>query len=328
MVSPAERARKAQAADWFAKMRGPDAEASRLAFERWRAADPENRAAYARLESLWEESAALSGTSFARMPLFERRQPVWTRPGPRLAFASVLLVAALGSGALLLWPRQDQHQSVAQAVPRFETAVGEIRAVRLADGSTVTLDADSAIEVSISSRARAVRLIRGRARFDAVPDGQRMFAVEAGGQIVSARGTVFDVGLCSDGLQVNLLRGSVEISRTGTGVRGAGDTRLVAGQALTASPDGTYRIKAASAGADQWVSGMLSYDGASLRTVLEEANRYSPHKIRLGAPSLGDLRVTGTFRALPTDELASALAAAFSLRVERAPNGDFVLRNR
>ena len=105
--------------------------------------------------------------------------------------------------------------------------------------------------------------------------------------------------------------------------------RLVPGQVYAeAATSGPAQVRRALAGGDKWVNGMLSFDGAPLAEVLDQANRYSGQKIRLGEPEQATLRVTGTFRATPPAALADVLAATFSLRVERTPQGDFVLQRR
>lgn len=325
------KALEQEAADWFGKMHGPDADRVRLEFERWRASDPARRAAYAELEQLWQASAGLANTPIGRARNLPVRRPsIFAMPGPRIAFASLALVVAIGCGAFFLWPRgTGPAPVVAQTPPPVATGIGEIRTIRLADGSTVTLDTDSAIEVALSNSARVIRLTRGRARFDVAHDPARPFMVEAAGKTVIARGTLFDVVLGREGVRVTLLRGSVDVRGAPPAAgRPAPVARLVPGQTFSAAPKGEPRVMAAPKGSEQWVSGMLSFDGAPLSTVIEEANRYSPHKLRLATPDLASLRVTGVFNALPTDALAAALAAAFNLRVERAANGDFVLHAR
>jgi transmembrane sensor len=295
-----------EASEWIARMRGPEADMSRLAFERWRARDPRNRAAYAGMEQISRLSQRLGDTPLGRAHL-ERvnRRSFFALSGPRLAFGSL-------AGAPL------------------ETRIGEIHTLRLADGTTVTLDTDSAIEPVFTGQARVVRLSRGRVRFDVAHDAGRPFMVEAGGRTIIDRGTLFDVVLGREGVKVVLLRGAVEIrDRKARGAGGAPLARLVPGQVFADAPAaGVARVSAAPGGADQWVKGMLSFDGTPLEEVVAAANRYSEHKIRLGEPALAGLRVTGTFRAAPTEALAAVLAATFNLRVERDAQGDVILHTR
>ena len=321
-----------EASEWIARMRGPEAEMSRLDFERWRARDPRNRAAYAGMEQISRLSQRLGDTPLGRAHLEKvNRRPFFALSGPRLAFATMGVALLIGGGTFLLW-RGDAPRSaaVAPASTPFASRVGDIHAVRLADGTTVTLDTDSSIEPVFTGQARVVRLSRGRARFDVAHDAARPFMVEAGGRTIIDRGTLFDVVLGREGVKVVLLRGAVEIrDRKARGAGAAPLARLVPGQVFADAPaDGVAQVSAAPGGSDLWVKGMLSFDGAPLEEVVAAANRYSAHKIRLGEPALAGLRVTGTFHAAPIDALAAILAATFNLRVEHDTQGDVVLHAR
>lgn len=320
-----------EASEWIARMRGPEAEMSRLDFERWRARDPRNRAAYAGMEQISRLSGRLGDTPLGRAHLAKaNRRPFFAMPGPRIAFASLGAALLVGGGAVFLWRGGGPRPvAVAQVSAPFETRVGEIHTIRLADGTTVTLDTDSAIEPVFTGQARVVRLSRGRARFDVAHEAGRPFMVEAGGRTIIDRGTLFDVVLGREGVKVILLRGAVDIRDRKTLGSGAPIARLVPGQVFADAPAaGVPQVSAAPGGSDQWVRGMLSFDGAPLEDVVAAANRYSEHKIRLGEPALAGLRVTGTFRATPTDALAAILAATFNLRVEHDAQGDFILHAR
>lgn len=316
-----------QAGKWFVRMRGPDREKLRGEFERWRDADPAHRRAYEEAGGHWVEAGGLADTEMGRnRRLPERRPPIWELPAARPAFAAIaLLLVVLAGFWSLRAPSGAPDGTLVAAAEATMTRVGEIRTLKLADGSTVTLDTDSAIEVRLSGDVRLVRLVRGRARFDVAHDAARPFRVEAGGRTVTALGTVFDVGFEPGGVRVSLLRGSVDVRGLAPAGSVAAVTRLAPGECFT---DLSRRPQVAKAppGMQQWVSGMLDFDGVPLGDVLEQTNRYSPRKIRLGDPSLASRRVTGGFRPLPVDELAAALAAAFSLRVEHSPQGDLILR--
>jgi transmembrane sensor len=71
---------------------------------------------------------------------------------------------------------------------------------------------------------------------------------------------------------------------------------------------------------------MLEFRNTPLRDAIAEANRYSSRQITISDPSIGELRVTGTFRAGDTAGLARSLAAAFVLRSDFEPRGSIVLR--
>jgi transmembrane sensor len=258
-----------------------------------------------------------------RLP--EPRPPFWQLPVARPAFALTAVLLILFAGFWLLrTPVEKPSATVAAAGEPQSTRVGEIRTLKLADGTTVTLDTDSAIDVRMFGDARVVRLTRGRARFDVAHDASRPFRVEAAGRTVTARGTLFDVGFEQEGVRVTLLRGAVEVRGLAPAGGVAAVRRLAPGECFTDVASGP-RVARATMGSRQWVSGMLDFDAVPLGDVLQQTNRYSAQKIRLGDPALASLRVTGVFRPVPADQLAASLAAAFSLRVERGAKGEFVL---
>lgn len=323
MTSPSDDGRNdkpSEASDWWSRMHSDEAEQHRASFERW-LSDPKNRAAYAALEEGWLTSAGLADTEIGRNRSLERVRSPFAITGPRLAMlatavAAVLLVVFLRPGTQAPEPQQDV------AAQLLKTNVGEIRTVNLPDGSKVTLDTDSMIRIRFAGNERRVELVGGRARFDVRPDPARNFILDAGHRTVSLPEGRFDASLLPQGLCVSAWRGTLDI-RSGPDAHGF---QLISGRTVILGPGiGPADSRAAEKGREQWVAGMLVYKAAPLAEVLAETNRYSPTRIILGDPELGQLRVTGTFRPVPVDELAASLAAAFSLRVTKARNGDLIL---
>lgn len=325
--NPADLVRR-EASAWIARMKGPDADRSRLAFERWRAASPRHRQVYAEMEDISRATRALGTSSVGRefRGLPKRRQ-MFARPAFGLATAGVALLLVAGSATVLLRRPAPTGAAVARE-QAIASVTGQLRRLRLPDGSSVVLDTDTQISVAFSKGTRLVRLLRGRARFDVAPAIDAPFMVEAGDRMILDRGTLFDVSLGRDGVRVSLLRGAVEIhDRSGGGRPGRMLARLAPGQvAMAATGSESAPIQAVPAGAERWVDGWLSYDSARLGDVVADINRYSARKLRLADPTLSDLRVTGVFRAAPLDGAAQTLASALRLHLATADNGDLLLR--
>lgn len=317
-----------EAADWFGRMKGPDAERLRLEFERWRAADPTRREAYARLEAQYALAGNLRNSAIGRswqMPRKRSWSSAWGVPRLALAGGALCVAAIAGGVALLSW--QPDSQVVASSVT---SGIGQIRTLRLSDGSSVTLDTDSAITVGFDGTKRLVNLLRGRARFDVATDAGRPFVVDADGRSVVATGTVFDVALWRGDMRVSLFRGSADVrSGKASSSSPGGIAHLLAGQSCALGAGQPKPIvERTPAGAELWVGGMLSFNGTPLSDVLTQTNRYSVEQIRLADASLAPLRVTGVFRPTPTGQLAGSLAAAFGLRVEHPSGRNYILRKR
>ncbi|ROT95392.1 DUF4880 domain-containing protein [Altererythrobacter sp. FM1] len=327
-ASPDDDARLA-AAEWFARMRGPDAERHRAEFKAWYHVDPAHAAAYDRMGLRWDQGGLVGHT-----PTGQARQGLPKAPGRRVPLRALALAASVAAililGAVLLsardtLPSGDPGTQIV-ASDTLETPRGDIRRVALADGSVVTLDSDSRIAIAFTPGERRLRLIAGRARFEVAHDADRPFIVAAGGGEVVATGTQFDVSLIGGRPHVRLFEGSVEVRRPESGATSDAATpavRLKPGQ--MALVDRPVPPETAPVAGERWVSGTLSFENASLESVLAEANRYTVHQVRLGDPSLGRLRFTGGFRAGDPDQLAQALASGFGLRVQPDSEGDPVL---
>ncbi len=312
-----------EAGAWIARMRGPDADRSRLAFERWRSASPLHRQLYAEMQAISLGTERLGGSALARDHFARVSRPrLFARPARAVALAFVVILICAGVVGMILAGRHRAQSPAATTL--LASAIGRIERVRLSDGTMVTLDTDSAVLPVFDGARRVVRLDRGRARFDVARDLARPFVVEAGNRVILDRGTVFDVALGEEGVRVALLRGAVEVRGRAAGAPAV--ARLVPGQMFAERRSArTSAVSAAPAGAERWVEGMLSYDGAPLTQVVAEIDRYSARKLRFADPALGSLRVTGVFRAVPVEASAKVLAATLQLRLASAANGDLVL---
>jgi len=313
-----ERARR-QAADWFARMHGPGAEAWRDAFEAW-LANRGNARAYDQLTGRWEQSAFIGATELGR----ERglRRASFVARYPALAAAAALIVLVGGTGLYFAERGHDAKTKVAASSrsQRFETGAA-LREVALSDGSRVTLDRMSLVLVSYSPERRELQLERGRARFEVAHDARRPFVVDAGVGEVTAHGTLFDVTLRGNAVTVTLLTGAITVRPRAAATSGrllhAGQQILVPAHRPLPDP------VAAPADADAWLPRMIAFDGTPLADAAARLDQGRPHL--LFADDIGSLRITGAFKAGDIEALAQAAAAMFDLKLERKATGDLLL---
>ena len=183
-----------EASAWFARMRRDDAARFRSEFDSW-LARPEHLAAYNRIAERFSDAKLLR--SQATTPRAD--EPIGRRSWRRLLVLgtalALLLLTCAALPVLVPGSQPDVADTGAVSTPtQVATLRGEIRTVRLPDGSKVTLDADTLLTVSFGKASRRLRLERGRARFE-VAHETRPFVVAAGDRSVTARGTIFDVSI-------------------------------------------------------------------------------------------------------------------------------------
>jgi transmembrane sensor len=303
--------RLAQAAVWRVRLTEMDLQTS-AEFEAWRSENTANEAAWRRVNAPWDllGDEAASGAMMASRRAMPARTTApmhsavtgrSTALGARFsAFAAVLLLAAAAAAWLNSRP----------AV--YDTAFGERRVVMLEDGSRVSLDSDSAIEVRYSRKSRRIELTHGQARFDVAHGLPRPFIVDAGDRTVTATGTSFNIDLRASTILVTLIEGSVRVSSSpasppGSAASAAGPLVLSAGQTLTAAIAMAVppRIEPAHLNSvTSWQSGRFVVDDEPLGEVVERANRYSRFRIAVADERAAQLRLSGVFH---TDDIATFL---------------------
>jgi transmembrane sensor len=296
--------RDAEASAWFARMRGPDADEHRAAFETWRR-DPGNAAAYAEAESDWLMVGGVAPAHIAA------RGPSRTiaRCGPmRWAFATIA-AAAIAIGFAWYNFGSNREQQLAERTVRD----GDFH---LPDGSTVWLADGARAEVRYAPNERRILLVGGRAKFEVAHDAARPFIVEAGGSETIALGTIFTVDARQKAVIVELARGSVEVRAIGTGSK----VRLAPGERARVADRQASLVPAMQAPVK---SSVIDADRTTLADVIEQANRVNAVQIGLADPALGKRELSGRFDVADSASLARKLAVALDLVVETS--GDAII---
>ncbi len=171
-------------------------------------------------------------------------------------------------------------------IAHHETGRAERRVVRLADGSTVTLAAETSIDLRFTGSERHLTLRRGQALFDVAHDTARPFVVETVHGEVTAVGTTFDIVVGRRDAEVTVVEGTVRVALPGDGgthrdpilkLASKGEQIAFGTAVRDGSRTGFIRqsdpvdIDAATA----WTRGQLIFHGEPLAEVIEAVNRYA-----------------------------------------------------
>ena len=329
------------AAYWLVRLSSPDCTpGDRFAFETWKREDPENERVFTRMQR--HNSVADRFVADARVQeLIEQARaetaPGWRRYGRIAAIAATLLLFVGVSAMLSLGGDNDADAPVLAAVEGYETAIGERSTISLSDGSVVTLNTNSRIEVDYSEQQRLVRLVRGQGYFEVAKDIDRPFSVGVGGKQVIALGTVFDVRFdTEDMIQVTLVEGRVQVSNVpdpaasaeGPAASGyAEDIELRPGEQLIAALDATPQVVVTDAMVEtSWRTGRLIFQERALEEVVAEMNRYNMQKLVLDDDErLTQMKISGTFKTGRASSFVNALSVIRPLGVERSGPNELTL---
>jgi len=303
------------AADWAVRLHagGLDAQ-EHVELQRWMASDSRHAAELEFARLTW---AAL-GEVQLDTPVHRLRPPSAGVPlrrarrrGPWRVAASVALLLVVAAVGWLQGP-----QALLQMQADYLTAKGEVRMVRLVDGSTVELDSSSAIRLDFDGEQRRISLLAGSAIFDVAPMvGQetRPFVVQSAGGQTRALGTRFVVGReTDDQAWVGVLQHSVAVTlqeRPHTTVLREGQAARYSAQAGVSDLPGLDLARATS-----WRRGVLVFDRQPLAKVVEELNRYRPGRVVLTNAKLGKREVSAVVRLDMLDTALGTLTEELQVR--------------
>jgi len=232
----------------------------------------------------------------------------WRR-WPRHAAAAGLALAVAGG----LWAGNGGVERVRSDA---YTRVGEIRSLRMDDGSVVTLDTDSAIAFDLRPGLRTVRLLRGDAVFQVTRDPRRPFVVDSRGGSARVLGTRFAVRLHGDAAEVAVIDGRVAVRAPDGGagaVLGAGQSAYLQGTLVHRVADRDPLAIGA------WQRRQLVFSNTPLAQALDELARYRHGRILLRGDALHTLPVSGSLDIADPDRAMRTLLDSLRLRSLELP---------
>lgn len=224
-----------------------------------------------------------------------------------LKAVSVLLVAGPATWLALRLPWQEWNAD-------YDTGTGARRVVDLADGSRITLDAASAINVTFTESRRQVTLVAGRIFVATAADpAGRPFTVSTGQGQVRAIGTRFDVRQNAQDSRVAVIEGAVEIT---TAQADASPVILRAGQQAGFSRTAVASPTAVNEQELLWIQGRIQVEDMALGDLIRELARYRPGILRCD-PRVAALRVSGRYDLDDTDLALRLLASSLPVSITR-----------
>ncbi len=301
-----------QAADWLTVLMSDEAgEQQRRDWQHWRDADPEHARAWQQIEAFSQrfgqvhKGAATQALAGAAPPAasHKRRQ--------------LLVWLGVAGGAGMLAAQTGAWDEVRTLRADYRTATGERRDITLADGSALSLNTGSAVNVRFDGERRLIELLAGEimivsghgAGTGVASNAPLVVATREG--LVRALGTRFSVRQQDGQSYVAVFESAVEIRP----LDGIGASLLLpAGRSTTFTRRHAAAPHAVGIYADAWSRGQMIVDDVTLGEFLTDLSRYRPGVIRC-APEVAQLRLSGVFPLFDTERILNMLPNSLPVQV-------------
>lgn len=274
------------------------------ACDNWRAEHPLHEQAWQTIVSAHRQlgSTGLPG-ALAHSTLATRHSQ-----SRRRAIKTLTLLAFAGTGAWTL-----QHQQLPEKwLADYRTGRGERREIQLADGTRITLDTHTAVDVRLDTQQRCLRLLSGRIHIDTAKDGRPFFVETEQGQ-ARALGTRFTVQQNDQDTSVIVYQGAVALHPAD---RNTAPQTLTVGQQAYFGHDAVSPVESAIPNEAPWRNDMLIVTAMRLDTFIAELARYRSGWLICDA-EVADLRVSGSFPLADTDKVLDILSQTLPVTIQR-----------
>lgn len=275
-----------EAAEWLMRLSENDlSDSERAEWEHWKVSSPERDRAWARAQLLQSKLGGLP-PSLAMSALDRPSNPERRAALGKLAL--LLAVMPVGWGS---WKLAQSQQWTAD----YRTAIGERREWTLADGSRITLNTNTAVDVLFDSQQRLIRLREGEILVQTATDNSplaRPFLVSTAQGHMQALGTRFIVRQLSPFTHLAVLEGAVKVVLAEN--RQAESLIVNAGQRMAFTAQAFGAVNPTDRNASAWTQGMLMADKMRLADFVAELTRYRHGFVRFD-PAIADLRISGAF---------------------------------
>lgn len=295
-----------EAAEWLMRLSERDlSDSERAEWECWRVSSPERGRAWSRAQMLQNKLGGLP-RSLAMSALDRPSSPERRAALGKLALLLAVVPAGWGS-----WKLAQSQQWSAD----YRTAVGERRELTLADGSHITLNTGTAIDVLFDTQQRLIQVREGEILVQTAPDPSpqaRPFLVSTREGRMQALGTRFTVRELQSRTHLAVLEGAVRIELADA--RQAAPIIVNAGQRTDFSSQTVGPLNPTDRNVSAWTQGMLMADKMRLADFVAELARYRRGFVRCD-PAIAELRVSGAFPISDTQRTLNMLVQTYPVLV-------------
>jgi transmembrane sensor len=345
-----EEKRLGEASDWIAKLDRSLTNDEKIALQTWLALTKKNRDVLFEVAQIWDKMDDLSRLSdlFPDTAISKKIMPKWFSA----MAASIIFAITVGfyqGGINFLGFGQPDRSAVVAMQMNYQTSIGESNTIILPDNSKIVLNTNSFVQVKYTDSARIIELQRGEIHIDVAHETSRPLSVIAGGKVIQAVGTAFNVEVRNKLVELIVTDGKVLVApKIKANTSGNIDVidldemakRLpqnsmaiskgekvdldITGQLI----DEIVQVDAIDVAASlSWRQGNLIFRGESLEDAMEEISRYTDITFELSNDEkLRQVQVAGMFKTGDVNGLLDVLSRNFNISYTKISNDKIILK--
>ena len=307
------------AAAWFYRLQDMESDhPDRSRFEAWLLENTAHQAAFQEVEEIshklnsMHEVGRLS-SALKHQQLNKRSSRIKTSI-TILGLALCVVVGHLGHLGYQHWQTQPLSQVSATA------SVGQTHTQQLEDGSRLTINSKSALEITYYRDKRLAKLKHGEVIFEVVPDANRPFIVDSGTTRITVLGTRFAVNRLSNMVRVSVDHGRVKVETQQNSTSARSQPIILTDQqvAEVVQQRQPVRVNRAAEDGFSFAQGVVTFDNAGIEEITETLARYREAPILLQHADMVPQKISARVSAQNIEAFLSRLPRLMPVQVSTA----------
>lgn len=288
------------AAQWYARLGAtPQCLETRSQHQQWLRLDPMHQWAWARVERLQDSLSDVPGT-LARQALSGNQSSLGRRAVLKGVMLGLCTVPLIGGA----------YVQSGEWFADLRTRVGERRNLSLEDGTRLSLNTATAVDIRYDTQQRLIVLHAGEIQIETAADSRPLVVRSPHGEM-RALGTRFNVRLFAQHTGLTVLEHAVALENSSS----TGSIIVDAGMGLDFDEGPLGAPQPADISQSEWSQGRLVVNGWRLDRTLQELERYRPGFVRC-TEAVAGVRVSGVFPLDDMDRTLLAIAQALNLKMQ------------
>jgi transmembrane sensor len=338
-----EETRLNEASDWIAKLDRNLTKSEKKQLAHWLSVDVSNIEVLFEVAQMWDKMDDLSRLSdiFPQTDV-KQKQTRNTIAAIAASFVVALTLMLYQSGSYLS-PFGHSTSSIVAMQASYQTNIGESNTINLPDNSKVVLNTNSFVQVKYTQNSRIIELLRGEIHIDVAHDTSRPLSVIAGGKVIQAVGTAFNVEMRSERVELIVTDGKVLVAQKDTTVEDdieqmakrlpQNSMSISKGEQVDLDISGNNQEKVQKADPIEiaanlsWRQGNIIFRGESLVEAMLEISRYTDIQFELADDDeLQKVQVAGLFKTGDVTGLLDVLTRNFNISYQKVGSHKIILK--
>lgn len=312
---------------WFVRMQHAEPDhPDRGRFEAWLMSSPAHATEYAAVADVWHD---FDSTKQLQTLANAMEQKKFTEQRTRSnkiqkSAAAVFTVLIITVASLLGFQSYQEWQAEPTLQVAVNTNIGVIKQQSFADGSKLTINANSDVQVTYYRNKRMVQLNRGEVIFEVAKDAERPFIVDTAHAKVTVLGTRFVVNRLNKLSRISVDHGSVKVEAQANQDLAAAPA-IVLHDGEVAEVNATQppqRIARNAANAFSLTQGIINFEQADLEEIAETLSRYrqTPVHVNTGNQQGKVPHITAVVKIAEIEGFINVLPHIAPVQIERHSN--------